>query len=177
MIASAHVAAGAVVGALAMRMRASVVVRVVVAMVAGVALHLAMDAVPHSDYAFIEIRWVPWVGLAEAAVACAIVTGLAKGRIGSSQPIVLFAAIASSMAPDVKFVARVLAPRYEAAITRITDTIHGLHATQPLHVVLVFSGEVLLALGFFYVFWRMIRAGVAPTRGPGTAGAVPPSAS
>src|SRR5262245_46402143 len=113
MIASAHVAAGAVVGALAMRLRVPAMVRIMFAMIVGVTLHLAMDAIPHSDYAFIRIRWVPWIGLAEAALACAMAAWMSRGRLGSGQPFVLFVAIASSMAPDVKFVARVFAPRFE----------------------------------------------------------------
>src|SRR5690349_18660683 len=107
MIASAHVAAGAVVGALAMRLRAPTFVRLVVAMVVGVTLHLAMDAIPHSDYAFVPMGKIPWVGLGEALVACAIVALMARGRFAAGQLLVLIVAVASSMAPDVKFVARV----------------------------------------------------------------------
>jgi hypothetical protein len=169
MIASAHVAAGAVVGALAIRLPAPAVVRLAVAMVVGITLHLAMDAIPHSDYAFIEIGRIPWVGLGEALVACGVVALLARRRLRAGGAFTLLVAVASSMAPDVKFVARVLAPRYESAITNITDKVHGWHAIQPLHVFIAFSGEVILALGFFYLFWRLVKAGSAPRRARGTA--------
>src|SRR5689334_18302717 len=138
MIASAHVAAGAVVGASAMRLRLPLVVRLAIAAIVGVTLHLAMDAIPHSDYAFLPIGRVPWVGLGEALVACVVVALLARGRLREGGAVTLVVAVSSSMAPDVKFVARVLAPRFEDNITRLTDTIHGWHAIQPLHVIIAF---------------------------------------
>jgi hypothetical protein len=177
MIASAHVAAGAVVGAVAMGLRAPVAARLLFAMAVGITGHLAMDAIPHSDYAFVEFSHIAWVGLGEALVACAFVAFLARGRLPAGSALTLFVGVASSMAPDVKFVARVLAPKYEAPITRITDAVHGFHATEPLHIWLAFAGEAFLAVGFFYLFWRLLRGAAAPTRGRSTAGAVPPSAS
>lgn len=177
MIASAHVAAGAVVGAVAMRWRAPVAVRVLVAIVIGIAGHLAMDAIPHSDYAFVQFNRIAWVGLGEALVACVLVWFMVRGRLAPGRRLPLVAGIASSMAPDVKFVVRTLAPLYEHRVTRVTDAIHGFHATEPLHIWLAFTGEVLLAAGFFYLFWRLLRGAVAPTPGRSTAAAGRPAAS
>jgi hypothetical protein len=177
MIASAHVAAGAVAGALAMSLRAPVAVRVIVALTVGIVSHLAMDAIPHSDYAFLTLGEIPWVGLGEAFVALGVVLFVARGRFVPGQPLAFMAGIAGSMAPDVKFVVRVLAPKYESQVTRITDRVHGFHATEPLHIWLAFAGEAMLAIGFLYVFWRLIRGAEVPSRGRSTAAAVPPSAS
>jgi hypothetical protein len=177
MIASAHVAAGAFVGAAASRLPAPMAVRVLVAMIVGAGGHLLMDAIPHSDYLFIQFRWIALIGLAEALVACGVVAMTARGKLASGQWIPLAAGVAFSMAPDVKFVARVLAPQWELPITRVTDAIHGWHATEPLHVWIAFAGEVFLAVGFFYLFTRMLRGAAARRPGPSTAPASSPSAS
>jgi hypothetical protein len=161
-LASVHVAAGAVAGAVAMRLLVG---------------HLAMDAIPHSDYAFIELGTIPWVGLVEALVACAAIALMARGRLARGESLILATGVAGSMAPDVKFVVRLIAPAYEERVTRITDAVHGLHATEPLHIWIAFAGEVALALGAAFVFWRLIRGARAPSRGRSTAPAVPPSAS
>jgi hypothetical protein len=177
MIASAHVAAGAVAGAVAMRLRAPIAVRVIVALTIGIVSHLTMDAIPHSDYAFLTLGRIPWFGLGEAFVALGVVLFVARGRFVSGEWLPFFAGVAGSMAPDVKFVVRVLAPKYEAQVSRMTDAVHGFHATEPLHIWLAFAGEAALALGFLYIFWRLIRGAAAPSPGRSTAAAVPPFAS
>jgi hypothetical protein len=180
MLASAHVAAGAFAGTVAMRIRAPTPLRLLVAAVIGAGSHLAMDAVPHSDYAFFDIAVIPWVGLGEAIAACVVVAFTARARLAPGGLVPMMAGIASAMAPDVKFVVRVLAPRYEAPVTRVTDAFHGLHASGPLHIWLAFAGEVALAVGFFYLFRRLLSgAKGAAARSPGrsTAATVPPSAS
>jgi hypothetical protein len=157
MIASLHVATGAAIGIAAARTLRPRALQVFVAIVVGVGGHLLMDAIPHSDYAFLPVDIVPWVGLGEAFVAIGIVALLSRKQFGVGEWLPVATGVAASMAPDVKFVVRVLAPQYEAAVTRVTDAVHGLHATRPLHVWIAFSAEVALALTFFYLFWRIAR--------------------
>lgn len=159
MIASLHVAAGAAIGIAAGRTLRPRALQVVVAIVVGIGGHLLMDAIPHSDYGFLAMSNVAWVGLGEAFVAIGLVALLARRKLAPGEWIPVAAGIVASMAPDVKFAVRVAAPRYEAAVMRVTDAVHGLHASQPLHIWLAFSAEVFLALTFFYLFWRIARAG------------------
>jgi hypothetical protein len=162
MIASAHVAAGAAIGILAARKIRPRALQVLVAIAVGIAGHLAMDAIPHSDYAFLPITIVPWAGLGEAFVAIGIVVLLARGRVSARERLPIAAGVFASMAPDVKFVARVLMPSWEDPITRVTDAVHGFHAVRPLHMWLAFGGEVMLAIGFFYIYWRVARSARSP---------------
>jgi hypothetical protein len=157
MIASLHVATGAAIGIAAARNLRPRAIQVIVAVVLGVCGHLLMDAIPHSDYAFLPEGIVPWVGLGEALIAIGAVALLARHKLGAREWIPVAAGVAASMAPDVKFAVRIAAPQHEAAVSRLTDAVHGLHATKPLHVWLAFGGEVFLALTFFYLFWRIAR--------------------
>ena len=164
MIASLHVATGAAIGIAAARNLRPRALQLLVAVVVGVCGHLLMDAIPHSDYAFLPDAIVPWVGLGEAFIAIGVVALLSRRQLGAGEWIPVAAGVVASMAPDVKFVVRVVAPQYEAAVTRVTDAVHGLHATKPLHVWLAFSGEVLMMLTFFYLFWRIARGRVTAVR-------------
>jgi hypothetical protein len=164
MIASLHVATGAAIGIAAARTLRPRALQVFVAIVVGIGGHLLMDAIPHSDYGFLPMSSVAWVGLGEAFVAIGVVALLARKKLGAGEWLPVAAGVAASMAPDVKFVVRVLAPQYEEAVTRVTDAAHGLHATKPLHIWLAFSGEVLFALVFFYLFWRIARTRRAAVR-------------
>jgi hypothetical protein len=164
MIASLHVATGAAIGIAVARKLRPRAFQVLVAIVVGVCGHLLMDAIPHSDYAFLPEAIVPWVGLGEACIAIGVVALLARRQLRAGEWLPVAAGVAASMAPDVKFAARLFAPQYEAAVTRVTDAVHGLHATKPLHVWLAFSAEAFLALTFFYLFWRIVRGRGAAVR-------------
>jgi hypothetical protein len=164
MIASLHVATGAAIGIAAARTIRPRALQVFVAIVVGIGGHLLMDAIPHSDYGFLPMSIVAWVGLGEAFVAIGVVALLARRKLGVGEWLPVSAGVAASMAPDVKFAVRVFVPQYEEAVTRVTDAVHGLHATRPLHIWLAFGGEVILAMTFFFLFWRISRMKRAAVR-------------
>jgi hypothetical protein len=131
MIATAHVAAGAVASMVAVRATTQPVGRVVLAVVLSLASHMAMDAIPHSEYRFVPGRYIVRVALVESIVACVIAALIVRRRLPPGSVIALAAGIFASLLPDVQFGADLFLSREGAATTeRIGDFFHMFHAKK-----------------------------------------------
>ena len=75
MIASAHLAAGIVIGLASDHVARGTFTRVSTAFAAGVVVHLLMDAVPHSDYDLFPMSTM-WFVIAGEFLAVLIITAI-----------------------------------------------------------------------------------------------------
>jgi hypothetical protein len=129
MIASAHLAAGVVAGMTATRTARGPLARIALAVGLGVLSHVALDALPHSDYGELGIGVMVAVVAGEALVTGSILWFILRDRLAPGWPGFLLAGVAGSALPDAKFFAAlVLPPDVTATITRYGDRFH-----EPFH--------------------------------------------
>ena len=131
MIASAHLAAGLVIGTAAshfMRWRPG---SVVASFAAGVLLHLAMDHVPHADYNGIVGSPLRVIVALESIATFAIAFLILRRRVSPGWMAPTIAGLLGSSLPDVKFVAPLLLPdEYARRATDIGERLHyAIHAS------------------------------------------------
>lgn len=137
MIASAHIAAGVVIGLVATRFMEWRPGRVLAALPAGVLVHLAIDFVPHADYNDIVGRPLLAIVGVELMVTGAILFVLLRHRapVGWFPPVA--SGVVGSALPDVKFFAPlVMPPDVAAHATELGERLHhAIHAPRPPFVV------------------------------------------
>ena len=108
MIASAHVAAGMVIGlASAMRFKSGLG-GIAIALSSAVVGHMVLDAIPHSDYHGIPRFTALTIATCEVVAVTAIAFFLVRRRLVSGALGCLAAGLAGSVLPDAKFIAPLL---------------------------------------------------------------------
>jgi hypothetical protein len=138
MIASAHVAAGALAGMVASRFRLHPLAGALAAFGLGAISHYALDALPHGDYGEMPVLSTAPIVAVELLVMAVVLARVLESRVGSGWAPPLCAGLAGACLPDAKFVARlVLSPERAEVIARIGDRIH-----EPFH-----AGPSSLAIG------------------------------
>jgi hypothetical protein len=164
MLASAHVAAGAVAGILGVRTPAPLIARILIAFALGVVSHMALDAIPHSDYAFLPMRLYPVVGVTETVVATGLAFLIVRKRLQVGSAIVLASGIVASLAPDVKFLARLVWPAKAATVERAGNSFHWFHAPAHPDRMIYFVIELgcMLALFAILILLARTRKNVSP---------------
>lgn len=105
MIATAHLAAGAVATVAAVAFGGGGIRRVAAGFVFGVLSHMALDAVPHSDYLPLPQDQLVAPVLAETVVVTLALAWLLRTRLYGHWP-VFVAGLAGAALPDAKFLAR-----------------------------------------------------------------------
>ena len=129
MIASAHFAAGILIGLSSDRLVRGRVARVAVALGAAVVMHFAMDAVPHGDYHFFEPALVPFVVVGEALLVVVIATFLLRNRATPHWRECVAAGLLGSVLPDSKFIAPYLLSPHNAILVEY----YGNRVHRPFH--------------------------------------------
>jgi hypothetical protein len=115
-IASAHLAAGVVIGMASTRFLRWRPGRVVVAFATGVILHLAMDHVPHADYNDLGGWLLIAIVFLESFIALTIMYFIARDRVSPGWFPSIVAGVTGSALPDVKFFAPFMLPAEYAAV-------------------------------------------------------------
>lgn len=110
MIASAHVAAGAVAGMAGGYMPGNRILKTAAAFGLGILSHVALDAIPHSDYRFLSPSVIVWVASCETIAIGATIGYLLRGRLIPQWPAYLLAGLVGASLPDAKVAARLLLP-------------------------------------------------------------------
>jgi len=159
LIASAHIAGGAVAALAGDRITKHRLLRVVVAFVLGVFSHVAMDRFRHSDYRPFDGSTVLYIALAEAVVTGGAVWMIARPRLGEHWPEYLGAGMLGATLPDAKFLASFFGSGQAAhLIERYGNRFHEFfHAPPPHSLALAWFGEVattLAMLGLLAAFPR-----------------------
>ena len=151
MIAAAHVAAGAVAGLLAARVTRRASVALVLSFAVGVASHVAMDAIPHSDYGSLSRGAALGVALGEVVVMVFVISSMMRGRVTPPDASCMTAGAVGAMLPDVKSAAMLFPGQLGAPIVEFWERFHALHAAphdaETLGLVLEVTVTVLL------LFW------------------------
>jgi len=126
MIASAHLAAGIVIGLSTARLVHARFVRVAFAFAAAVVMHLLMDAVPHSDYDLVSRSVIPLVIAGEIVVVAALAAVLLRNRLMPHWRPCVAAGLFGSAIPDAKFIAPfVLSPHNAMLVEHYGNRLHG----------------------------------------------------
>lgn len=148
MIASAHIAAGAVVGVLSARATRAPVAAISLALVLGFLSHFVLDMVPHADYAPLSRTATVRLALSEVAVTSGLVWLILLRRLPSRAALPVLAGVGASALADAKFVARlVLPPETAEVIAAYGDRLHaGIHAAPPVTIAAGWSTEIATAL-------------------------------
>lgn len=162
MIASAHVAAGAVAGLAGAHFSGKWIWRVVAAFAFGLVSHLLLDALPHSDYATLSRSTVMWLASLEA-VGMTAVTGYMTRRLVPHWPWYVLVGVAGGALPDAKFFApAVLPPELAGKVIAVTQEMHApFHAPTPSSPALGLAVEVMvtvLCLAILLIVPRIARA-------------------
>jgi hypothetical protein len=158
MIASAHFAAGTVVGMASAHFARSRFAQVAIAFGTGVAVHLLMDAVPHSDYELLPTQYVPFVIVGEGLVVLVFAFMALRNRVKSGWRPAIVAGVLGSALPDAKFIAPYLLPTSVAGLireygNRLHEPFHASAAPALLGMVTQVSCTILL-LGTLALFPR-----------------------
>lgn len=145
MIASAHVAAGALAGIFATRLSsAPPAVRIGIAIVLGLGSHMVMDAIPHSEYMFMSLNYAVQVAMVEAILACGVVW-LVLRRAGRGSVLAVAAGIIAAMLPDLQFASQVTTLPAATELSSAGDVFHILHAKTKAPPIAGAIGELALA--------------------------------
>lgn len=150
-IASAHLAAGAVAAVVAVSLGGSKTRTVFAALVLGVLSHMALDAIPHSDYQPLDQDRLVIPVLIESAVISLVLAWLLRRGLRAHWPTYL-AGLVGAAIPDVKFLAQWPIPdRLGELAFRYGSRFHDyFHAADPAlevgWVTQVASAVVLLAI-------------------------------
>jgi hypothetical protein len=161
-IASAHFAAGVVIGVAGARFLRWRVGRIVVAFALGVILHLQMDAIPHADYHGVVGRPLMAIVALESMSIMAIAFRILRDRLTPGWAGSVAAGVIGSALPDVKFIAPLILPAELAQrATAIGERLHhAIHAGPTSFGVGMTTqlAATLLFLALLYAFPRT-RAG------------------
>ena len=129
MIASAHIAAGFVIGVAATRLMTWPLGRVVGSFGFGVLLHLAMDAVPHADYNELGGMKLVALVLIESAFTFSVIAWTLRDRMPPGWKAGVLAGLLGSGLPDIKFIAPFLSPDGQDFVVWVGDQLHtAIHA-------------------------------------------------
>ena len=132
MIASAHVAAGALAAVVASSLTERRAWRIAAAFALGVVSHYAMDAIPHGDYRPLARSTLLVVAAAETIVVGALAAYLVRRRVTVRWAELFAAGFAGATLPDAKVLAALLLPQEAArTVAEYGDRLHALHAPQP----------------------------------------------
>ena len=131
-IASAHLAAGAVAAVIAVSLGGSSTRRVMTAFVFGVLSHVVLDAIPHSDYLPLPQDRLLAPVLIEALLISLVLAWLLRRSLRAHWPEYL-AGLAGAAIPDAKFLARSPMPdRMAETVRDYGDWFHNYyHAARP----------------------------------------------
>ena len=132
MIASAHVAAGAVAAVVASSTTQRRAWQIATAFALGVASHYGLDAIPHGDYRPLGRPTLLVVALCETIVVGALAAYLVRRRVVSSWKALFAAGFAGATLPDGKVLAALVLPRGVArTVAHYGDRLHAFHAPTP----------------------------------------------
>ena len=116
MIASAHLTAGIVIGLASDHVARRTFTRVSTAFVAGVVVHLLMDAVPHSDYDLFPMS-IMWYVIAGEFLAVFVIAAIVlRNRLKPHSLQSIAAGLLGSVLPDAKFIAPFFLPASSARL-------------------------------------------------------------
>jgi hypothetical protein len=147
MIASAHFAAGIVIGLSSDRVVHGRFARVAAAFAAGVVMHLLMDAVPHSDYDLVSLSAIPLVIACEVVFVGAVALVLLQGRLTPHWRSCVAAGLLGSTLPDVKFIAPfLLSPHNASLVEYYGNRLHGPFHTAATDLAIGMTTQVLCTL-------------------------------
>jgi hypothetical protein len=148
LIASAHVAAGAVAGLVASRLTDHRLGRIILAFVLGVVSHVVLDGIPHSDYAPLSSPLRLWIAFGETLVTLALVALITLRRRAPNAAEYLLSGIAGSILPDAKsIVALFVTPALTERVATYGNRFHALfHAPAPESPVVGLTVEVACTL-------------------------------
>jgi hypothetical protein len=163
-LASAHIAAGAVAGMAASHTSHRSFPRIAAAFCLGLLSHVLMDRVPHGDYAPLAPATVLLVASAEILVSGAVVFGVLRSRVQPRWAEYLIPGLLGACLPDMKFAANVLGPsRVSDTIAAIGDRVHEFfHSAPPDSLPLAWSTEIACALVLFAALTLFPRTSPAP---------------
>ena len=126
MIASAHLAAGIVIGLSTDYLIGGRIARVAVAFGAGVVMHLLMDAIPHADYFLFPWWWTPYLIMGEFAIVAVIALALLRDRLTPHWRSCIAAGLLGSALPDSKYIAPLfLSHEHALRVEHYLNTLHG----------------------------------------------------
>ena len=131
MIASAHLAAGIVIGLASDHVARGTFTRISAAFVTGVIVHLLMDAVPHSDYDLFPMSTM-WFVIAGEFLAVLIIAAIVlRDRLTPHWLQSVAAGLLGSVLPDAKFIAPFfLSTSHAALVETYGNRLHApFHAT------------------------------------------------
>jgi hypothetical protein len=164
MIASAHFAAGIVVGLSTDHVVHRRFVRVAIAFAAAVVMHLLMDAVPHSDYDLVSPSAIPLLIAGEVLVVGTIAVVLLRNRLTHHWRSCVAAGLLGSVVPDAKFIAPlILSPHHATLVEYYGNRLHGPFHASPTSPVIGMSTQVLCTLILLASFRAFPHAGVRPS--------------
>jgi len=147
MIASAHLAAGIVIGLSTARLVHARFVRVAFAFAAAVVMHLLMDAVPHSDYDLVSRSAIPLLIAGEVVVVGTIAVVLLRNRLTPHWRSCVAAGLLGSVLPDAKFIAPfILSPHYATLVEYYGNQLHGPFHASPTSPAIGMTTQVLCTL-------------------------------
>jgi hypothetical protein len=129
MIASAHVAAGVVIGVIAARLMRWPAGRIAAAFAASVLVHLEMDAIPHSDYHTLSWTGMLVVVALELNLVGIVAYHLLRHRLPPQGLWSVAAGVFGSALPDAKFMAPLLPSELARLVQSSGDRLHhAIHA-------------------------------------------------
>jgi hypothetical protein len=162
-IASAHVAAGAVAGLIAYRLGARPAPSLAMAFVIGVGSHVVLDAIPHGDYAPLSSPFRLWVALVETLVTLAVVALIVPRPRSPNVLLPIAAGIAGSILPDAKSIVSLFVPRRVTdLVAEFGDRFHGLfHAPAPDSPIVGWSVEIAATVVLLITLVALTRVGRA----------------
>lgn len=141
-----------------MRLTGNPVGRIALAALLGVASHMALDAIPHSEYRFMPLDDALKVALVEILVMIPVVVLIARRRGGRDWLVPLAAGIGASMLPDVKFGAHLfLSAKAAAVVERVGDSFHFFHTEPHSHHMLGLVAEITITGVCFALIVRLSR--------------------
>ncbi len=133
MIASAHIAAGLVVGMATAYATESKIGRITMGFTLGVLSHMVLDAIPHLDYGVLPMSRVPWIVLGECISMTVIGWWLLHRRVRPRWADALVPGLLGAVLPDAKFVARLVLPTRSAdLVSSYGDRFHALFHAGPI---------------------------------------------
>ena len=160
MFASAHIAAGAVAATIGGRLAGSAAGRAAAAFAIGLLSHVALDAVPHADYAPLPRSTIVWVVLCESVAVSALVACIVRRRIARGWLPCLAAGVLGAVLPDAKFGAPfLLSPHAAERVRAYGDAFHDyFHAPRPPTPLVGWVLEIGAALLLLAILTRFPRS-------------------
>jgi hypothetical protein len=156
MIATAHLAAGAVAGMACARLTARPLPRILAAFFIGVLTHVALDAIPHGDYEPLSRRLAAIVAIGESVLACVVIALITRPRLRPGWPAYLLPGIFGGALPDMKAGGMLFLPESLAyTVRQIGDGFHDwFHAPPPITPAVGWATEIVTALILLFLLSR-----------------------